>query len=174
MKILYFLSDIMIPLVVLYIIGIGLLSKINLFDAFTKGAKEGIKVVAEILPTLVGLMVAIAVLRSTGTLEYLGMQIGKVTKYVSFPQELVPLVLVKMFSSSAATGLLLDIYKTYGTDSRIGLLASVLMCCSETIFYTMAVYFSVVKVKKISYTLKGALISTLAGILATVWIIGFL
>lgn len=171
MRILYFLSDFMIPLVILYVIGYGLLMRINIFDAFLRGAKDGMKVVVGILPTLIGLMIAIAVLRSSGALEYIGMQIGRITKYVSFPQELVPLVLVKMFSSSAATGLLLDIYKTFGTDSRIGAMASVLMSCSETIFYTMAVYFSAAKIKKTGYTLQGALIATLAGILATIWLV---
>lgn len=171
MKILYFLSDFMIPLVVFYVIGYGMLMRVNIFDAFVRGAKDGVKVVAGILPTLIGLMIAIAILRSSGALEYIGMEIGRITKYVSFPQELVPLVLVKMFSSSAATGLLLDIYKTFGTDSRIGLMASVLMCCSETIFYTMAVYFSAANVKKTGYTLAGALVAMLAGILATIWLV---
>lgn len=171
MKILCFFSDFMIPLVILYVIGYGLLMRVHIFDAFLRGAKDGMKVVAGILPTLIGLMIAIAVLRNSGALEYIGMQIGRVTKYVAFPQELVPLMLVKMFSSSAATGLLLDIYKTFGTDSRIGLMASVLMSCSETIFYTMAVYFSAAKIKKTGYTLPGALVATLAGILATIWLV---
>ena len=82
------------------------------------------------------------------------------------------LVLVKMFSSSAATGMLVDIYKTFGTDSQIGFMASVLMACSETIFYTIAVYYSVAKVKKTAYTLPGALLCTLAGIVATVLLVG--
>ena len=76
-----------------------------------------------------------------------------------------------MISSSAATGLLLDLYKTYGTDSTIGTMASILMSCSETIFYTMAVYFAAVKVKKSRYTLAGALFATLVGIIVTVLLV---
>jgi len=75
---------------------------------------------------------------------------------------------VKMFSSSAATGLLLDIYKTYGTDSYLGTLASVLMSCSETIFYTMSVYFMTARVSKSRYTLAGALLSTAVGVVMSV------
>lgn len=163
-----YLSNFMIPLVVLYVVGYGLLMKVNIFDAFIKGAEDGLRVVVGILPTLIGLLVAIGTLRASGTLEFVGMQIGKVTQYFFFPQELVPLVLVKMFSSSAATGLLLDLYKTYGVDSEIGVLASVLMSCSETIFYTMAVYFAAAKVKKTRYTLAGALFATFVGIVASV------
>lgn len=168
MGVLVYVSNFMIPMVILYVVGYGLLAKVSIFDAFIKGAKDGISVVVGILPTLIGLMVAIGVLRASGTLEFLGMQLGKLTKFVCFPQELVPLVLVKMFSSSAATGLLLDIYKTYGTDSQLGILASVLMSCSETIFYTLAVYFSAAKVKKTRYTLAGSLFATFVGIVASV------
>ena len=84
----------------------------------------------------------------------------------------MPLTIVKMFSSSAATGLLLDIFKEYGTDSRIGLIASIMMCCTETVFYTMSVYFMAAKVKKTRYTLTGALLATVAGIVASVWLAG--
>jgi spore maturation protein B len=79
-----------------------------------------------------------------------------------------------MFSSSAATGLVLDLFKEYGTDSRIGLIASVMMCCTETIFYTMSVYFMAAKVKKTRYTLTGALLATLAGIVASVWLVNYI
>ena len=79
-------------------------------------------------------MVAVGVLRASGFLEFLAQMIGKVTQYIGFPGELVPLTIVKMFSSSAATGLLLDVYKEYGTDSYLGLVASISMSCTETIF----------------------------------------
>ena len=110
-------------------------------------------------------------IRASGTLEWLGSQMGSLTEHVHFPKELMPLVIIKMISSSAATGLLLDLYKTYGTDSTIGTMASILMSCSETIFYTMAVYFAAAKVKRSRYTLAGALVATLAGIIATVLLV---
>ena len=92
------------------------------------------------------------------------------TEQIGFPGALVPLTIVKMFSSSAATGLLLDIYKEFGTDSRNGMIASISMACTETIFYTMSVYFMSAKVKKTRYTLAGALIATFAGLAASVWL----
>lgn len=120
------------------------------------------------MPTLVGLMVAVGILRASGFLDFLADIIGRFTKYIGFPGELVPLTIVKMFSSSAATGLLLDIYKEYGTDSRLGLIASISMSCTETIFYTMSVYFMAAKVTKTRYTLAGALLATVAGLAASV------
>ena len=80
----------------------------------------------------------------------------------------MPLTVVKMFSSSAATGLLLDIFKEFGTDTYIGLVASISMSCTETIFYTMSVYFMTAKVTKTRFTLAGALIATFAGLAASV------
>ncbi len=77
-----------------------------------------------------------------------------------------------MFSSSAATGLVLDIFKEYGTDSRIGLITSIMMSCTETIFYTMSVYCMAAKVRKTRYTLAGALLATLAGVVASVFLAG--
>lgn len=96
-------------------------------------------------------------------MDYLAAILAPVVKLFHFPGELLPLFIVKMFSSSAATGLLLDIYKTYGTDSYLGTLSSVLMSCSETIFYTMSVYFMTAKVTKTRYTLAGALFAYLCG-----------
>ena len=84
----------------------------------------------------------------------------------------MPLTVVKLFSSSAATGLLLDVFKEYGTDSRQGLIASISMACTETIFYTMSVYYMTAKVTKTRYTLAGALIATAAGLAASVLLAG--
>lgn len=149
----------------------GLMQDINVYDEFIKGARSGFLTVIKIMPTLIGLMVAVGILRASGFLEFLGKILGQFTSYIGFPGELVPLAIVRMFSSSAATGLVLDIFKEYGTDSQIGLIASVMMSCTETIFYTMSVYFMAVKVKKTRYTLVGAIIATLAGIVASVCLV---
>lgn len=168
MPFLLYLSEIMIPLIVFIIVLYGLLQKVNVYAAFIKGARSGFFTVIKIMPTLIGLMTAVGILRASGFLDFLAEAIGRFTKYIGFPGELVPLTIVKIFSSSAATGLLLDIFKEYGTDSRIGLIASISMSCTETIFYTMSVYFLAAKVTKTRYTLSGALVSTIAGLIASV------
>ena len=85
--------------------------------------------------------------------------------------ELLPLVLVRLFSNSAATGLALDLFKSWGPDSEQGLLASLFLSSTETVFYTMSIYFMSVKIKKTRYTLQGALLATLAGIVASVFLV---
>lgn len=168
MKWVMYLSDFMIPLLIFYIVGFGILMKRNVYDDFVDGAKEGLHTVVSILPTLIGLMVGVGVLRSSGFLDFLAAQIGRFSESIHFPAALVPVTIVKMFSSSAATGLVLDIFKEYGTDSYYGLITSIMMSCTETIFYTMSVYFMAAHVSKTRWTLAGALISTLGGIVASV------
>lgn len=164
MTFLLYLSDYMIPFVIFYVVGYGILTKTSIFDEFVKGAKDGFKVVLDILPTLIGLMVGIGIMRASGAFDMLANLLKPLMSMLRFPAELVPLVIVKMFSSSAATSLVIDIFKQYGPDSYLGTLTSILMSCTETIFYTMAVYFMAAKVKKTRYTLAGALVATLAGV----------
>lgn len=174
MKFFLYLTDMIIPLVIFGIVCYGCLMKVDVYNTFIKGAKNGFFTVIKIMPTLIGLMVAVGVLRASGFLDFLAEIIGKFTKYIGFPGELVPLTIVKMFSSSAATGLLLDAYKEYGTDSFLGLVASISMSCTETIFYTMSVYFMTAKVTKTRYTLTGAMIATFAGLAASVVLAGMM
>lgn len=174
MKLILYLSDYMIPLIIFYIVGFGLLSKRPVYDDFVEGAKEGAKTVAGIMPTLIGLMVAVGVLRASGFLDALAAFLGQWTGHIGFPADLVPVTLVKMFSSSAATGLALDIFKRFGTDSYYGLITSIMLSCTETIFYTMSVYFMTAKVKKTRYTLTGALITTVSGIIISVILAGIM
>ena len=172
MRFLMFLSDALIPILVFYIVGFGILMKKNVYDDFLMGAKECIQTVVGILPTLVGLMVAVGILRASGLLDFISTTCMGWTEHIGIPSELIPLAIVKMFSSSAATGLLVDLYKEAGCDSFVGMAASVMLSCTETIFYTMSIYFMSVKVRKTGFTLPGALFATLAGIAASIFLAG--
>ena len=172
MNLILYLSEAIIPILVLLIVGNGLMHRQHVYEDFLEGAKSGIRTAVEIVPTLVGLMVAVGILRASGFLDFFSGLLGKLLAATGFPTELIPIAVVKMFSSSAATGLLLDLYKTHGTDSVLGQAASVMLSSTETIFYTMSVYFMSVKVKKTRYTLTGALIATLAGIFASIFLTG--
>ena len=162
------LSGMMIPLVIFWVVGYGLISKVTVYEVFVKGAWDGLKTVLNILPTLIGLMVAVGVLRASGFLDFLGSLMQPVTIRIGLPAPLFPLLIVKLFSSSAATGLVLDLFKTYGPDSYVGKVVSILMSCTETVFYTMSVYFAAAKVTKTRHTLPGALWATLAGTVASI------
>ena len=144
------------------------------FDDFLAGAKEGMKTVAGILPTLIGLMTAVGILRASGLLDFLGQLMTIPAALIHFPAAVVPVLLVRLISNSAATGLMLDIFKEYGTDSYVGMVTSVMMSCTETLFYCMSLYFGTAGIKRTRYTLAGALIATGAGVAASVVLTGIL
>ncbi len=162
------LSRILIPFVVSYIVGFGLISHRPVFDDFLAGAKDGMKTVAGILPTLIGLMTAVGVLRASGFLDAVSTWLAAPARLCHLPAELVPLTLVRMISNSAATGLMLDIFSRYGPDSSLGMAASVLMSSTETVFYCISIYFGSVHITKTRHTIPGALLATAAGIGAAI------
>lgn len=170
MGLVVFLSNAVIPLLLLFIVSYGLMKKRNVYESFIKGAVDGFQTVVQIMPTLIGLMVAVGILRASGFLDFISGLLGRLLNGVGFPAELLPVTIVRMFSSSAATGLVLDLFKEYGPDSFIGMTTSILMSCTETIFYTMSVYFMAAKVTKTRYTLAGALLATFAGIAASLFL----
>ena len=174
MRFISYISVFMIPVLILYILGYGLIAKRNIYNDFLEGAEEGLKIVRRLVPTLIGLMTAVGVLRASGFLELLGNILSKASGTFGIAPELFPLGLVSLFSSSAATGLLLDIFKQFGTDSPTGLMAALMLSATESVFYCMSVYFGSVGVQKARYTLPGALLASFAGMVAAVCIVQFL
>ncbi|MBO5247261.1 MAG: spore maturation protein [Eubacterium sp.] len=168
MSFLLFLSDAIIPIFIVVIIGYGLLTNCPIYDTFIHGAMRGLKTVVHILPTLIGLLLAVGILRTSGFLLWFAGLLAPVCELLSFPSELLSVAFVKLFSSSAATGLALDIFKQFGTDSFEGLSTSIMLSCTESVFYTMSIYFMSINIKKTRWTLPCALLSTLAGIIMSV------
>lgn len=161
------LSRLLVPLTVGYIVSFGFLSGRPVFEDFLAGAREGMKTVAGILPTLIGLMTAVGVLRASGLLEAVSGWLAGPAAWLGLPGELVPLTLVRLVSNSAATGLVLDIFRQYGPDSYLGMAASVMMSSTETVFYCLSVYLGVASVTRTRYVVPGALLATAAGIAAS-------
>lgn len=166
------ISNLLIPMLIFYIVGYGMVSGVKSYESFLKGAGEGIKLTVEMLPTLIGLLVAVGVLRASGFLDFLATLLSRFMEPLGIPAPVVPLILLKLFSGSAATGLTVDLFRTYGPDSYIGIMASLLMSCSETIFYTISVYFLAAKVTKTRFTLQGALFTVAADIIMSIWLTG--
>lgn len=163
----------MIPLFIFYILMTSITRKQDGYSDFIVGARKGFQTVLHIAPTLVGLMVAVGIMRASGLLDWIAQILSVIGTPLHIPSELIPLILVRMFSSSAATGIVLDLYKNYGTDSSLGMASSIIMGCSETIFYTISIYYMSVKVTKSRYTLVGAMLATITGIIASLLIVGF-
>ena len=171
MNILLTISDFIIPVTILFIVVFGCLQKVDIYEVFLEGAKEGLQTVIDILPTLIGLVMAVEVVRAGGLLELLVEYLRPLADIIGFPAELVPLCIVRLVSSSAATGLLTDLFSQYGPDSYLGRVASVMMSCTETVFYTMSLYFLSVGIRKTRWTLPCALLANVVGIFVAVWLV---
>lgn len=170
MRLMLLFSNLMVPMIFVFIILYGYSKNISIYDVFIEGAKDGFKTVLQILPTLIGLMVAVGILRASGALDIFSQLVSPLAELIGFPTEAVPLTFMRLVSSSASTGILLDLFKNYGPDSFLGRFVSVMMSCTETVFYTMSVYFMAVKVTKTRYTLAGAMFANFAGVAASLWI----
>lgn len=167
MKVINYISIIAIPVVILVIISEALKEKKSVFDIFLKGAFDGAEISLKIFPTLIGLFVAIGMLRSSGVLDFIIKLITPFLTLVNFPSEVVPLALLRPISGSASMAVATDIIKNNGVDSFIGILASVIMGSTETTLYTIAVYTSAVKIKKTRGILFVALTADFTGIIVS-------
>lgn len=172
MNLFEFLSVCLIPLLIFYIIGNGIVNKRPVFEDFTEGAKNGFQIIVDIAPTIVGLIVAVGVLRTSGTLDLISELLSPIADLFQIPTELLPLSIVKMFSASGANGLLFDVFKEYGTDSNIGFAASVLLSCTETLFYTVSLYFMSIGVGKARWTVPAGIVIAIFSLFISVWIAG--
>ena len=172
MSILLTISDFIIPVTILFFVVFGCLQKVDIYEVFLEGAKEGLQTVVDILPTLIGLVMAVEVVRAGGLLDIMVEWFRPFADAVGFPAELAPLSIVRLVSSSAATGLLTDLFSQYGPDSYLGRVASVMMSCTETVFYTMSLYFLSIGIRKTRWTLPCALLANIIGIAAAVWLVG--
>lgn len=170
MSFLLFLSDFMVPLIIFYIVGFGILAKRPVFDDFLCGAKEGLRTVVQVLPSLVGLMTAVGVLRASGFLEFLSQILEAPATSIGLPGPVIPIAIVRLISNSAAVGLVLDLFKNYGPDSRIGIMASILMGSTETVLYCMSVYFGSAGITRTRHTLAGGLLAAFISLAASVFL----
>lgn len=149
-----------IPALVFVILIVALLRNVRCFDVFVDGAKEGAGTIVRLIPSLVGLIVAIGVLRASGAFDLLGNILQKPLSYIGMPEELLPLAVVRPVSGSGALAVLQDILTQHGGDSYIGRAACVMMGSSETILYTMAIYIQGTPVRKVPKVFPAALASS--------------
>lgn len=167
MKFINYISIIAMPLVILIIIIEAIKNKIAVFDVFLKGATDGVEITLKIFPTLIGLFVAIGMLKDSGILDFITKVISPILNLIHFPVEVVPLALLRPISGSASMAVATNIIKNNGVDSFAGILASVIMGSTETTLYTIAVYTSSVKIKNTRGILIAALAADLTGILVS-------
>jgi spore maturation protein B len=153
-----------IAILILLLLLYAAVRRVDVFDAFREGAARAIPLLVSILPTLAVFSAAMALFRESGAFDLLASFLSPVFRVLGVESALVPLLFVRPFSGSAAIAALSDVFTQYGPDSRVGLTASVLLGSSETVFYTLALYFGSVGIKKTRFAVPAALLSLLTSV----------
>lgn len=168
MSIVNYISAVAMPMVILLIVIYGVIEKNKVYDTFLKGAKDGAKIVIRLFPTLLGIFIAVGALRTSGILDLIIGILSPIVNILKIPVEVMPLAILRPISGSASMAVATDIMANYGVDEKIGLIASTIMGSTETTLYTIAIYTSVVGIKKIRFVLIASLIADIVGMMVSI------
>ena len=163
------MTQLLVPCVLAGTALYGTLRRVDVYGALVQGAGQGLETLTRIAPALICLLTAVSMVRASGLLEALASWLAPVLGRLGLPPELLPLMLVRPISGSAALGVGADLINTYGPDSDLGRTAAVMLGSTETTFYTIAVYFSAAGITRTRYALPAALCADLVGFLASAW-----
>lgn len=162
-----------VPFMVLIILVHGYIKGIDLYNTFIEGAMEGFKTAIKIMPYLIAIFIAIGIFRASTALDMFTSLLEPIIGLVGVPKEILPLVIIRPLSGSGALGVVRDIIANYGPDSYPGVIASIMMGSSETIFYTLSIYFGSIGVKDYKHTLKAALLAYVISIFTTMLVCNY-
>jgi len=167
-EIMKIISTYAIPVFIFVVLVYGYIKGVNVYDSFIEGAKEGLTTAFRVLPYMVAIFVAIGIFRSSGAMDVLITVIAPVTNLLGIPPSILPLAIIRPMSGIASTSMLAEMFRLYGPDSYIGRVASTMMGSTETVFYTISVYYGSIGVKKTRHTVWAALLADLAGLIASI------
>lgn len=154
---------------ILAVVIAGLCRRVDLYAAFVDGAKEGLQAAVQVLPYMVAMLAVIAVFRTGGAMQALQRILAPVFTFFGIPEEVAPLFALRPFSGSASLAMLDEIYRTTGVDSTAGIVASVLMGSSETVFYTAGIYCAAAGVTRTRYIIPASMATQVVALFASAW-----
>lgn len=157
-----------LPLMLIIILTVAMLKKVPVYEAFTDGAKDGFKVAINIIPYLVAIIVGISMFRASGIIDSLGHYLAGVLDFFNVPVDVLPVMIVRSLSGSAALGIFSDIANHFGPDSYATKLSAIIVGSSETTFYVLAVYFGSVGISKVRYAMLVGILADIIGIVAAI------
>ncbi len=155
-------------IIIISVLTLGFIKNTDLFSLFKNGAKSGLLTAIRLLPTLIGIIIAVSMLSASGALDCFKNILKPLTDKIGFPSELLPLAILKPISGSGATGIVANIFELYGPDSEIGRMASIMMASTETTIYAVTVYFSIKNYKRLRYVVPVALLGDIITIALSV------
>ena len=168
------MTNFIIPSIVFFIIGYGFYKNIDIYDTFLEGVKEGLHISLKIFPTIFAMLIAVNIFIKSNLLSNLVTILDPFLNIIHFPKEILPLAIMRPISGSSSLIIMNDILKTYGPDSFLGRVASVIQGSTDTTIYILSLYFSSIGIKKTKYALPVGLLADLCGIILSIIIINLL
>ena len=168
------MSNLFIPIIVIFVIVYGYFKKINIYDVFVSGASEGFIMVRDMFPSLLAMILAVNIFKSSGVIDFLFSFLKPIFLFLKIPFEVLPIAVMRPLSGSFGLALLNNIYGIYGPDSFVGILSSVIQGSSDTTVYIITLYFGTIGIKKIRYALWVGLLADLFMVVVSLIIVPLL
>ena len=168
------MTNYIIPIIVLYIIIYGFIKKVDLYESFLEGVKEGIHMIIKIFPTIFTMMIAVQVLINSNIITNCTKALSPILNFLKFPSELLSIAILRPISGTSSLVVMNDLLKTYGPDSLIGRIASIIQGSTDTTIYILGLYFSSVGIKKSKYALLAGLLADLSAIILSIIVVRIL
>lgn len=168
------ISNIFIPLLVLFVVLYGIIKKVNVYDVFVSGAKEGVEIGISTFPYMLGMILGVNILIKSNVLDFILSFLKPVFELIKIPMDILPMALLRPVSGSAALSVLNNILQNFGPDSFMGRLASTIQGSTDTTIYILTLYFGTVGIKKIRYSLWVGLLADLVGIISSIVVVSLL
>lgn len=168
-----YISNLIIPLIVVIVIFYGYLKKVDVYATFVSGVKDSFSMINNLFPTLIAMIFAINIFVDSGFLTFIFSLLEPLIKIIKIPLEVLPIAIIRPISSSASLAYLNNIFKICGPDSFIGLLGSVMQGCTDTTLYIIGLYFGCIGIKKIKYSLFAGLCADLIGLIASIIVVNY-
>lgn len=168
-----YFSNLLLPMLIFIIVSYAVYKRVDIFPVFLDGMTDGFKTYMSYAPTIIALIFAVSIIRVSGVFDMIT-SFCEMFIPQSFPSETIPLIVIRLISSSSATGILIDLFKTVGPDSFVGRFISIMMSSTETIFYTLSVYFVAINITKTRFTIPLALLINIFGVFVSLGLTKFL
>ena len=161
------ISSAIIPIIILFIVVYGVKQKINIYDVFIEGAKESIEIAINLFPSMLAMIFGVNIFLKSGIIDF----IFKNITFFNIPHQIIPMIIMRPISGSSALAILTNIFASFGPDSFIGVLGSILQGSTDTTFYILTIYFGTVGVKKIKYALTAGIITDLVCVIVSILVV---
>lgn len=165
------IGNMLIPITVFIILIVAILKKVNVYDEFVDGAKEGLSMGISIFPYLIGMIFGINILLKSGILDNIFIYLKPILDIIKIPIEVLPMAIIRPISGNASFAVMIDIIKTYGVDSYLGRIVSVMQGATDTTIYVISLYFGSIGIKNIRYALKAGLFADLVTLIMSILLV---